>query len=295
MVAYEDFKEFYSIRECPYCKIYDVKEIRQQDAFSVVECTHCGLYFFSPRMNKEGQKKYLADYNRRIESDDFQVNINELSPVERNFLFKGIGNKKLKILDVGSYTGSFVSGLNSMGHDAAGVEPLQKPAEFARSKSLKAVNCVFDENIYEHFGGGQFDLITFRESIYYLPDLKETFKIIKTLLKRRGCVYIKCHGVDSPYYWFNNYHRRYGLHVSGMPTRKSMRKILENEGFQILDVRKWPQNNLSFHINNKILANMRNKRIIGFLLSYLGHISGRLLNLLGREDRFLVLARYDKI
>lgn len=263
-------KNFFTVKGCPYCGISEIENIKKEEGVSFVRCRNCGLHFFYPRVDKKGQEKIWTEYGQKLDSE-CKINPNELQTFERRFLFGNISKKRLKVLDVGAGNGSFCRALKEIGHYAIGVEPMKNSVDVARENFVDIVNSFFDKAIYSYFDKKEFDVICFRESIYYQQDLKETFSIIKTLLKRRGLLYIKSHSVNSPYYWFNNHYERYGWSVSGMPDRFSMANLIKREGFRILRVAKWPKNNA----------------ICGGIT---GDIVGHLLNIIGKEDRFLILA-----
>jgi len=167
-----------------------------------------------------------------------------------------------------------------------GIEPIKKLADAGTKNSLKIISCMFDETIYEKLSGEKFDIITFRESIYYMFDVKKTLNIVKKLLKREGLLYIKSHTAESPFYWFNEYNVRYGIGAQGLPRRESLKKILEIEGFKVLGVKKILRHNFFTHVPSM-------QKIAHYpLLKQAGYFFGYLLALAGREDRFLMIAGY---
>ena len=130
--------------------------------------------------------------------------------------------------------------------------------------------------------GRVFNLICFRESIYYMPDLRETFALLRRMLKRGGGIYIKSHVATSIYYWkHGNYLARYGPTVSGMPTLKALKKILKQEGYKI-------------HKAGYFLFNVLNKLGLPFARSSPGSLIGIALSpivqAIGKADRMFVFA-----
>jgi cyclopropane fatty-acyl-phospholipid synthase-like methyltransferase len=138
------------------------------------------------------------------------------------------------VLDIGSGLGGFVEALLTAGADATGLEP-SPAADQAAAQARPVRRGAFDRlHLPRDILTRKYDLITFRESLYYIPDLSDTFRLLKDMLKERGNVYIKCHTAESAYYArCNNYTSRYGRTVQGMPTLRALRTILKKEGFVI--------------------------------------------------------------
>jgi len=192
-------------------------------------------------------------------------------------------NPRSRILDVGASEGSFIAALQRRGFTATGIEPLKKLVQLGREHGLDIHIGRFEpDGMAPALTRKVFDLICFRESIYYMPDLKETFALLHKMLRRGGGLYIKCHVATSIYYWKNkNYLSRYGLRVSGMPTLNALVGILKKEGYKIRKTGYFPFNVLS---------------TLGcpFSGSYLGRLAGRVLSPIvqgvGKADQIFILA-----
>jgi SAM-dependent methyltransferase len=129
-----------------------------------------------------------------------------------------------RVLDVGSAEGSFVMALNQQGAKASGLEPIGKLARHAQENNLDVRQGFFDGAQMSGLEKEVFDLISLRAMIHYLPDLKETFSLLRGFLRQSGFVYIMYHQPES--YWYWSHHDlipRYGAYVQGIPTLPALK------------------------------------------------------------------------
>lgn len=229
-----------TVQDCPYCHSLDAVEVGQNPR--AVRCTTCGLYRLFPRMSRDEQIAYAETLYRGIQESGI---VHWRNPIEDAAkaaweieilrehcpsVFNGG-----KVLDVGCGEGAFVAALQQAGASVAGLEPQQEAVAIG-------IECGLDLHAGRFETGEMpavlqdktFDLICFRESIYYLPDLRETFDLLQTHLRPGGQVYIKSHVATSIFYHRNrDFSTRYRLYVEGMPTQESLLYILQEEGYQI--------------------------------------------------------------
>jgi SAM-dependent methyltransferase len=233
----QDFQEYMTSRDCPYC--HDSTHFKKVSINPrVVKCVVCGLYRLYPRMNRDGQVAMLQRWNDE-EIDAAKMDnpllyipgyVEQLKPLKKFFpsVFQGG-----KVLDVGCQYGLFPAALRDAGADPIGIEPNDKYVAYGRQYGLDLRVGRFEQgalDLEEH----SLDLITFCDSLYYMPDLRETFELIHRYLKPSGGLYIVCHVATSIYYSVNhNYISRYGYYVEGIPTLKALAYILNTEGFKI--------------------------------------------------------------
>jgi len=104
--------------------------------------------------------------------------------VARRRLSKGLrllpkGLHPVRLLDVGCSSGALLAVALSMGIDATGVEPAERPAEAARAKGLNVYRGYLNEL---RFRDAQFDVITLLELLEHLTDplvmLRECARIL---------------------------------------------------------------------------------------------------------------------
>jgi len=242
-----------TLTDCPYCHNTSATEISKDP--KTVRCNICGIYRQYPRINKDGQILLIKKFNDKIDVAH-HVNLLESSgtTAEIQQLIKIFPDLKpsSRILDVGSAEGSFIAALQRNGFTATGLEPLERLVQLGRKHGLDIYVGRFEhDGIPPALAGRVFDLVCFRESIYYMADLRETFTLLRKMLRRGGGLYIKTHVATSIFYLKNkNYLARYGPTVSGMPTLKALRGILKREGhviqkagyfrFNVLHTLGWP-------------------------------------------------------
>lgn len=154
------------------------------------------------------------------------------------------------VLDVGSADGAWLASLARSGYAAHGIEPSERLVEVGRARGIDGLHAGrFDaKGIPPALRDRTFDLISFRESLYYMSDLGACFELVRKLLNPHGKLYIKSHVADSAYYGeCRDYTSRYGSHVQAMPTLRAMEFVLNREGFRL---RHW--RNLEFTYLNDL-------------------------------------------
>lgn len=156
------------------------------------------------------------------------------------------GSPDMKIIDLGTATGDFLLALRELGHDVIGIDKFRPYEAYGAKHALPIRHTSIEELLAE--GGGfanSVDLISIRETIYYVDDLKLFFENVKKALKPGGYLYIKAHVADSFYYRFmrNDGHKRVGEITTLMLNTQVLRDILAKEGFSIVVVRKIGLNN----------------------------------------------------
>jgi 2-polyprenyl-3-methyl-5-hydroxy-6-metoxy-1,4-benzoquinol methylase len=140
-----------------------------------------------------------------------------------------------RALDVGTGDGDFLAFLKHLGFDAHGIEPFAPRAHAARSVGLSVIEGRFDEQTMAKFGDVRFDLICFRESIYYVDDLHQMMALCAKYLRARGMLYIKTLVADSTYFRLvGTISKRAGDACTIMFTRAALTKFLKDFGYRIL-------------------------------------------------------------
>lgn len=257
--------------DCPYCHSLAHRVIT--DSPKTVKCEFCGLYRLFPRMNAETQKSHLQEYEKKINLSNYshpesgvERHASELKFLQKYFpgIFKG-GT----VLDVGCAEGSFLYAMNRYGADTIGIEPSSTLSDFGKKFGLKIYAGRFDHDTISKIPKKRFDLISFRDSFYYLPDLRQTFDLLREILALGGKIYIKSHSVESMYYMRVTSDRtsRFGRYVSGMATRRTLNTILAKEGYEIVHSGYYPAHR------------------------FIGRIIQPLADVLEISDRFITLAQ----
>ena len=159
------------IRDCPYCHRSDFVLVAGTHPPAGI-CPHCGLYRLQVRRTgNEAQRVADITVNDAAYPDPpgTAAHSFEIALLRRwcPELFPGA-----KALDVGCGLGGFVEALSSAGLQTTGLEP-SAAAEAAAGRGRPIRRGSFDrQSLCEEIKRTKYDLISFRESLYYIPDLE---------------------------------------------------------------------------------------------------------------------------
>ncbi|MFN0033246.1 MAG: class I SAM-dependent methyltransferase [Flavobacteriales bacterium] len=239
---------------CPLCgsssfkEMYDVTKPVAHAQMGlpglVRKCNHCDLLYKS--FDKDLNTLYNDDY-----ADGFQ-NMEEYSGDSARQLFSSIlsesknrieNNGHAELLDIGSGMGTLLDTARSVGFNTTGVELSSKLAEVVQRKGHRVIN----KNVDDIHDGNTYDVISMMDIMEHLENPTDILKNLKKLLSDKGelVVYTPNHAsmIVKMAHW---------LHALGMRsamdnifacthtcffTTKSLRKILEDTGYDIISTR----------------------------------------------------------
>lgn len=277
--------------DCPYCHVPGGQEVQRSPR--TVVCSRCGLYRLAPRMNRSEQiscmeQRVAVGHARHLEpltkyARGFRWEIALLSRALPSFA------RGATVLDVGAGSGDFVYAMTQAGAQAVGLEPDLGLVAHAQAYGAPMTSGRFEKGgIPEFLASRQFDLICFRECLYYFPDLADSFDLVRSLLRPGGAIYIKAHQARSYYYGLSgtDYTSRYGVYVEGMPTQDSLSYILSREGFRTIRAGRHPDTNFFCtigwsHFGESLAGRIANRFV------------GSVIGATGRSDRIFALATLD--
>lgn len=246
-------------------------------------------------MDRAAQAVYLADVNERIDVARFDPPTRvqrgatrwEINLLKRRCPGVFCGGR---VLDVGTAEGTFVANLNQAGAKAVGLEPIGRLAEYARSHGLDVRTARFTpDSIPSDLLQEPFDLICFRESGYYLSDLREVFDLLRRILAPGGHIYIKATQGQSIYFRFwPDYLARYNRAVQWIPTPGVLRYIFGQEGYRIRYAGAYPEHTLR-------ILNVPMNRLTRLLSLMVDPVTRPLLHRLSCHDRLVVLASVELV
>lgn len=206
---------------------------------AVVVCGGCGLQWFVETVPTEagpaGRAARVQDPRRPAPQFDREARwaLGPERPVPGT-----------KALDVGSAEGTWLAALERAGLEAWGLEPDPELCALASGRGLHMLPGYFSRaGLPPELAAKRYDLVSFRESIYYMSDLKETFALLRELLLPGGRLYLKCALADSPFFdSCRDYSARYGRFAQFMPNLDALKSLLAREGFSVADWRymEWP-------------------------------------------------------
>lgn len=273
---------------CLYCGSPRSRSVNRQA--DVVACLVCGLYRPRLRMDRLAQQAHLDRVNANLDLAQWPRPSEALGDVawELAFLKRQVPDvfSGAPVLDVGTAEGTFVMALARAGARAVGLEPLPRLVAHARSFDLEVHAGRFESQaIPDEVRRQRFALICFRESLYYLPDLKDAFALVHSLLAPGGYIYVKATQGQSLFFrlWPHRYLSRYNPSVSGIPTPGAVRHMLRREGFRLRVMRDYPAQTL---------------RVLGRPMTRATQLAGRaidpwarpLLRALSMHDRLVCVA-----
>ena len=137
---------------------------------------------------KEQIKKY---WDMRSETYDNSPGHSGLPEVWKKVLHETFGDKKLRILDVGTGTGFLAILLAELGHDVVGIDLSERMLERAKKKAdEKGLDIEFmiadAENL--PFDDGEFDAVINRHLLWTLPNPQKAINEWSRVIKRGGKV-----------------------------------------------------------------------------------------------------------
>ncbi len=163
---------------------------------------------------------YLAEHMGREKTFSRHLKI-----INRLFQHKG------KLLDVGSYTGVFLSLAKLSGWKVKGIEPSQWAVKAAQKNyNLSLVNGILKRG---YFPNNTFEVVTMWDVIEHFTDPKDAIKIAFSYLKPGGALAMSTVDVGSfiarfqgsKWPWFMRMHRVYF-------SKDTMRTMLQDSGFE---------------------------------------------------------------
>lgn len=200
----------------------------------LVACTSCGLRFVSPRPRPE---VVLAGY--AAGSDE--VFVSQAAARERTFdrslsMIERWAPHRGALLDIGTAAGSFLHVAARRGWRVAGCEPSRWLCEWGRAHyglDLRP-GTLFDQG----YAPGAFDVVTLWDVLEHTPDPRRVVRECHRILKPGGLVVVNYPDIGS---WIARVMgRRWVMLISGhlyFFTRPTMRRLLSDEGFEIVEIR----------------------------------------------------------
>jgi SAM-dependent methyltransferase len=245
-----EFK-FKSRRTCVCGQIFreqerELKKSSQRGELKFIKCRNCGSWIQSPQIATESLKSWY-------DSDDYQcassskngtyldyASNEENRKIEAEVRYRqdlaSLLPKKIKVLEIGCATGSFLSVLRDEGHDVCGIDLSRRFVEEAKARYHLNV-CVTDLLDYS-FKPDSFDLVALLGTISNLQDLPKHLQKIKKLLKDDGILYFNFPFCES---WISRlYGRRFWMFAPSVSTffsKKGCRLALENYGLYVEKIR----------------------------------------------------------
>lgn len=241
----------------------------------ITECPKCGLvrldHDFSFDKVKELYRKQY--FNNPV----FSVGYIDYAATERslrlNFLKRAkriihaTRGTQIRLLDVGTSTGYFISECSKLGINAEGIELSEEAVDFARSK-LKLT--VFKSALEDFRGKKQYDVISAWDVIEHSSDPNKFLKKVGSLLSKNGKFFFTTGDVQS----FCSRVSGKRWHLFNLPdhlffySKDTIVKLLKKNNFIIKSITyPWNYYELGYLIERflKKIVGLRNVKLIKFL------------------------------
>jgi 2-polyprenyl-3-methyl-5-hydroxy-6-metoxy-1,4-benzoquinol methylase len=201
----------------------------------LVACAQCGLQYVSPRLRAEtvlegyaqGSDEAFVSQRRGREKTFGRA----LDLVQRLW-----ARSPGRLLDIGTGGGSFLFKASTRGWMVEGCEPNRWLCEWARKNYGLHVGpgTVFDQD----YAPASFDVVTLWDVLEHTPDPKTQIREVHRLLKAGGFAVINYPDIGS---WIARVMGRSWVFLLDVHlyyfTRATIRKLLEDSGFEIVTVR----------------------------------------------------------
>ena len=201
----------------------------------LVACVRCGLQYVSPRLRADRVLKgYTAGSDEQFVSQarGREITFGKcLDAIERVW-----EQPPGRLLDIGTGGGSFPYIASQRGWKAEGCEPNRWLCEWAREnyRLLIRPGTVFDQ----HYPPKSYDLVTLWDVLEHTPDPKAEVREAHRLLNDEGLLVINYPDIGS---WVARLMGRSWVFLLDVHlyyfTRATIRKLLEDAGFEIIRIR----------------------------------------------------------
>lgn len=223
------------------------KILGTKDGFDIIECEKCGFVHVFPYPSLEDTKtlyseeyyeKNRKDYIKNLEEDKewWQLVYKERVEQIEKYL---INKEAIKVLDIGTGAGYFLSEAKNKNWIETGIEPSQMASFYAIENDLNIIRGFYNKDI--SYSIGEFDVIHMNHVLEHMLDPKEILGLIHTNLKKNGlfCVAVpndfnKLQEIASKLNEDKQWWITPQEHINYF-SFKSLKNLLAKNGFEILE------------------------------------------------------------
>jgi SAM-dependent methyltransferase len=196
--------EFEKLNDCPACGQDDIKfDFSKYDdylnhEFNIFRCSHCGLYFVNPRIDKkhilelydssyfhgenwDDKTDYYSNYSNKARLHELEVLYCSQYEQMRRF----IGRDNLTIVDVGCGLG-FFSYFVQAKFSGAKITSIDISPEAVNHLKQRGANAVLGDFLEVNLPNEEFDVVYMREVLEHLYEPLSYVRKVKSLLKKGG-------------------------------------------------------------------------------------------------------------
>ena len=225
---------------CPLCGSEKSKLVFDCSDYFFEKCSACGLVFQNPRPSQEKLiDRYDEEYfNYEIngEKSFFDLMVKGLDDV--HFFDKSPVKGEDTFLDIGCAAGILIEYLEKRGWKTTGLEICRTSAEYGIKKREQNIKINTLEK--ESFPDSSFSFVHSSHVIEHVADPRSFVREISRILKPSGTAYIvtpNVNGLQAKIYK-KNWRLCIADHVI-LFSRKTLKKLLKEEGFRIISVKTW--------------------------------------------------------
>ena len=196
-------------------------------------CMTCSHLFLKHFINQNNYYKKKFTYRTQVTQELKHHFLLEIKKIFKKFKIK----KNSLCVDIGSNDGTILSIFKKHKMKFIGIEPSIQISKLANSKGLKTINSFFNESTVKKiiWDVGYPTVISSTYTFANIEDTKKFLKNIKNLLSNEG-IFIVETGYHPQQMKNNMFDYFYHEHFSYF-SLKSLKKLLNNSGFKILEAR----------------------------------------------------------
>ncbi len=223
---------------CIFCGKQNRHVAITEKGFTGVRCAACEVIYISPRPNADQVLGLYTD-THAVMYADAQFMFEDFSRMEAARTLSKIATLRKSgcLLELGAGGGSFLSQARSFGYEPFAIE--LNPIEAKWIGEKLGFPCESQPLGAQSFGGKRFDIIYHRDVLSHLSDPIGALADMNRALKKNGLLVFETGNIGevNPKYlkYFSQFSYPDHLFFFG---EKSLRMLLEQTGFQCLDVRR---------------------------------------------------------
>ena len=262
--------------ECPVCRGKNLRPLGQgtvdpervtADDFLITDshygsrwsfyaCSHCGYVFSNPALPEEELLRFYAQLDDREYAEEEVGRGRNFSAILNRLDKFSLPGKRL--LDVGAASGIFLNLARKRGYEILGIEPSRSLAADARKRYGIEL---FVGTLEELRDERKFSVVTLLDILEHLSDPDGFMGRVSVLTEEEGILVVVTPDIDSlaarlagKKWW----HFRIA-HVAFF-NRRSLRFLLEKNGFEIVDCKRYAWNFSLFYLLTRIFPRLKSRR-----------------------------------
>ncbi len=196
--------------KCPICSTNEYKSVYTKKFYvymnqgrwiwptNQVICKNCGIIYTNPQPTKEILELYYRSYSRYGDSfRSFSYIKNQIEFFKRN-----IPNNLKRVLEIGSFDGTFLNCLKELGFEIHGIEPSKEGVNAAlKNYGINLEHTFFDKAYVDKFLASnkeKFDIVLFLHVFEHVPEPLDFLRLVLKITKDNGVIFIEVPDAQRP-------------------------------------------------------------------------------------------------